>query len=198
MEITILFFLAIILNTPIFFWNGFYFISSTLKKKKFLKYKKRILFFSFLYIFIFQVVILKIMPQLWLFFEFFCFNLINSSFINIEYEPNFISYLTFFLFLIKTVNFSLYACSFIFLIYFKKIKLDNYLKKKQLTTFFSLTISVIFFLLIISYAPLNLIVKGLPFFFFSFILLFMIKYPLIFKYQTVKFLNKIYEIKKSC
>jgi len=36
MEITILFFLAIILNTPIFFWNGFYFISSTLKKKKFL------------------------------------------------------------------------------------------------------------------------------------------------------------------
>jgi hypothetical protein len=179
---------------PLVLWNFYFFIKTSLTANENINIKVA-LYVYIIYYFIFNIFLcLSILPLFWCFFEYFKYEVLKISTINIEYEPNLLSY-TYNLFaLLKWAN----IC--FFFVFFsneisKYFSLTWYLKIKK--TFRVLFVFLIFFIfsIFINY------VYFLFFFVFAFIGLLLIKEyflrNIIFFTLLKKFLP-FYEIKKNC
>ena len=184
------FLLAFFFCIPLFLWNFYSFLYSSLTVLELYKFN------FFIYKFIIQLyifnscIIFLVFPYFWSFFEYLSFSILLFSNINIEYEPNYFNYI---FLLYKTLKIFNGFAIFVFILFLtiKNLDLTTYLK--YITLFNSF---FVFFLIIVL-----IFFFDFSFLYFFFISLFLFSFILFKKVLLFSILfNKIkyYAIKKNC
>jgi sec-independent protein translocase protein TatC len=182
---------SFIFTYPIFIWNFYFFIYSSLSKNENKKFKNylitNILNFLSLNLFIY----IFVMPVSWYIFEYFNFSILQNSSINVEYEPNFKKYLILVYIFIKTINIG-YAISASIIFAFKNLSLKVYFiynKVFILFIIFCFFIVLTVFLDVLIFASLTIIILFSLKKYLSFIIIF-------YNFKKI-IISKHYAIKKN-
>jgi hypothetical protein len=195
MNLLIIFNFSIFFLFPFIYWNLYQFLKPSLLKKELIFFKTTFLFWAFCFYVFNNLLLIYIFPYVWSIFELLNLYLLNSSYINLEYEPNFSCYLYTLQSIIIIIN------AFILLIYiysytlFRLIKFDFYIVYYKLIIIFYYTIFFIFIFFIFDLNALLLV-----FSLFSIIILLKLKslfhFLILFREKKRANLN-YYAIKKS-
>ena len=125
--------LVLILNFSLFFllpfvyWNIYQFLKTSLVKKELLFLRTTLLYLGLCFYTFNNLLLVFVFPYIWSIFEVLNLYLLNSSYINLEYEPNFFNYLYTLQSTIIILNILIFLTYLYSYIVFKKITFNYYI-----------------------------------------------------------------------